>query len=81
MHLVLKPLAVLILALTVFDIRMCRHCLFLAQFPLTAERHAAQDVHAILVIAEVRDSEDEDQNVAYEHTNQWELRRGKVTQK
>ena len=75
----MKPVAILILALTVFDIRMCRHCLFLAQFPLTAERHAAQDVHAVLVIAEVRDTEDEDQTVVFsvEHTNQWELGRGR----
>ena len=74
MYFVMKPVAILIMALTVFGIRMCRRRLFLAQFPLTAERHAAQDVHAVLVIAEVRDSEDEDQNDLFlfsvEHANQ-----------
>ena len=74
MYLVMKPVAILILALTVFDIRKLRRCLFLAQLLLTTERHAAQDVHAVLVIAEVRDSEDEDQNDLFlfsvEHANQ-----------
>ena len=74
----MKPVAILILALTVFDIRMCRRRIFLAQFPLTAERHAAQDVHAVLVIAKVRDSEDEDQNDFYSQLSipiKWELGR------
>ena len=61
----MKPVTILILALTLFDIRKLRRCLFLAQLLLAAERHAAQDVHAVLVIAEVRDAEDDDQNDFY----------------